>query len=105
MRGMVATAVQHQDPQLLGRAATLSAHVSQRHLPKACFEFVIDLVHRHGALGLQVAHSGTLYGIVLDAQSATVKQGLHAISAELQDAGFQDFGVYSINGPGGIDVH
>lgn len=104
MRGMVARAVQRQDPHLLGRAATLSARISQRHFPKPCFDLVTDIADRHRALGLQVAHSGTLYGLLLDAQSARMAQSVRAISTELDNAGFRDMGVFSVNGAGGVHV-
>ena len=104
LRGMLARAVQHQDPHLLGRAATLSACISQRHFPKPGFDLVTDIADRHEALGLQVAHSGTLYGLLLDAQSSSVAQSVRAISTELENAGFQDIGAFPINGAGGFHV-
>lgn len=98
LRGMVARAVRYQDPRLLGRVATLSAHVSQRHLPKPHFGFVNDLAHHHHACGVQVAHSGTLIGIMLDAGSAGHCAHAQAIVAALKTANFRDIGVFSING-------
>jgi uncharacterized protein involved in propanediol utilization len=105
MRAMVARAVQHQDLPLLARAATLSAIMSQHHFPKPCFEFVTDLLKYPGVLGLQVAHSGTLYGLLFDPRSPVVTQSVCAISVELENARFHDIGVFQINGAGGLHVH
>ncbi|MDH6234880.1 uncharacterized protein involved in propanediol utilization [Mesorhizobium soli] len=101
LRGMIARAVQYQDPRLLGRAATLSAHISQRHLPKPFFDFVIGLAHHHQAFGIQVAHSGSLFGLMLDPRSVSLRADIHAIVAALKSAGFQDIDVFSVNGAGG----
>ena len=104
LRGLVARAVRHQEPRLLGRAATLSARISQRHFPKPSFDYVTALAERHQALGIQVAHSGSLYGLLLDPGSAGLPSVVRTISNELSDAGFQDIGVFSVNGAGGIHV-
>lgn len=104
LRGAVARAVRLQDPRLLGRAATLSAHISQRHLSKPSFDYVIELADHHRALGIQVAHSGSLFGLLLDPGSANLTSVIRKISNELSDAGFQDIGVFSVNGAGGIHV-
>lgn len=102
LRGLVARAVRYQDARLLGRAATLSACISQRHFPKPGFDLVTDIAARHGALGTQVAHSGTLYGLLLDPQSVSIAQSFWALSTELESAGFRDIDVFSINGAGGF---
>ncbi|MGS1097245.1 GHMP family kinase ATP-binding protein (plasmid) [Aquamicrobium terrae] len=104
LRGLVARAVRHQDPRLLGRAATLSARISQRHLPKPSFDYVIELADHHQALGIQVAHSGSLFGLLLDPGSAGLTSLIRTISKKLSDVGFQDIGVFSVNGAGGIHV-
>lgn len=104
LRGLVARAVRHQDPRFLGRAATLSARISQRHFPKPSFDHVTGLAERHQALGIQVAHSGSLYGMLLDPERDNLTSVIRTISNELSDAGFQDIGVFSVNGAGGIHV-
>jgi uncharacterized protein involved in propanediol utilization len=102
LRGMVARAVRYQDPRLLGRAATLSAQISQRHLPKPCFDLVRALASRHRACGIQVAHSGSLLGLLMDPQSLGLKTDIHAIATALKNAGFQDIGVFPVNAAGGV---
>lgn len=66
MLGMLRRAVEEQDPGLLGRVATASAVIMQRHRPKRHFSELLRLVKDVGALGLQVAHSGTVAGILFE---------------------------------------
>jgi uncharacterized protein involved in propanediol utilization len=64
--GLVRQAVFTQDARLVGRAATASAQINQRHLPKPQFDLCRKLAEKVGALGVQVAHSGTLVGLLFD---------------------------------------
>ena len=50
----------------IGYGATLSARVHQRILYKPQLETVIGLAREVGALGVNVAHSGTVIGVLLD---------------------------------------
>ncbi|STT06191.1 threonine kinase in B12 biosynthesis [Klebsiella pneumoniae] len=54
------------NPQLLGEAATISAIASQQLLPKPGFDALLDLVESAGLYGLNVAHSGSVVGLLLD---------------------------------------
>lgn len=56
--------VSTQVATLIGRAATLSARLHQPVLPKPELEPLIDLVETSGGLGVVVAHSGTLVGLL-----------------------------------------
>ncbi|WP_295164625.1 GHMP family kinase ATP-binding protein [Selenomonas sp. F0473] len=49
---------------LLGRAATASACMNQEHLPKEGLDDFIALAKEKGALGVNVAHSGTVVGVL-----------------------------------------
>ncbi|MFP5108593.1 GHMP family kinase ATP-binding protein [Neobacillus sp. C211] len=49
----------------IGEAATLSARVNQKILPKPVFPLLDQLAHRYQG-GIVVAHSGTVAGILLD---------------------------------------
>jgi uncharacterized protein involved in propanediol utilization len=64
--GLLQRAVERQDPALLGRVATASAVIMQRHRPKRCLPQFLRLARRAGALGVQVAHSGTVAGFLFD---------------------------------------
>ncbi|MBN1449463.1 MAG: hypothetical protein JW963_00460 [Anaerolineales bacterium] len=50
----------------IGRAATLSARVNQRLLPKPYLDTLIALAAAHGAHGVCIAHSGTVAGLLFD---------------------------------------
>lgn len=53
---------------LLGRVATASAWINERFLPKPHLQTLHDIAKRFDAAGIQVAHSGTLVGIIFDPQ-------------------------------------
>jgi len=59
LRGALRRAIALEDVALLGKVATASARINQRYLPKPGLEALIELGLRHGAVGLQIAHSGT----------------------------------------------
>lgn len=64
--GLLCRAVEQQDPELLGRVATASAVVMQRHRPKRALAELLRLFREVGALGIQVAHSGTVAGLLFE---------------------------------------
>lgn len=68
--GLLRRAFHNQDVRLIGQAASASARINQRHLPKPHFERLEKLVESVGAAGLQIAHSGTIAGIIFDANDA-----------------------------------
>ena len=47
-------------------AATISAIASQQLLPKPGFDALLDLVESAGLYGLNVAHSGSVVGLLLE---------------------------------------
>lgn len=73
---LIKTGLMAGDLKLIGQAATLSALANQTILPKKHLEEIIHLAHRAGALGINVAHSGTVVGILLDPQSAMSRTAL-----------------------------
>jgi len=87
--GMLRRAVEHQDPILLGRVASASAQINQRHRPKRFMPQLLQIAKDTGAVGLQVAHSGTVAGLLFapgrdaggrldEAQAWLRRLGLHA---------------------------
>jgi uncharacterized protein involved in propanediol utilization len=74
-------AVRTEDLRLLGEVATASALVNQRFLPNPCFQELSDLATSVDALGVAVAHSGTVVGILLD----PADPGLERKAARVQD--------------------
>lgn len=58
-------ACQDRDVELLGYLATLSGTLNNQRLPKPFFKELEILVQSFGFLGINVAHSGTVLGILL----------------------------------------
>ncbi|WP_337263753.1 MULTISPECIES: GHMP family kinase ATP-binding protein [unclassified Serratia (in: enterobacteria)] len=52
----------------LGEATTLSARASQRLLPKPLFDELLEISESCGIYGLNVAHSGSVVGLLFDAE-------------------------------------
>lgn len=63
---MVLRGIETGDPGLVGAGATLSSRINQRFLPKPRLEELIELVLGAGALGVNVAHSGTVVGVLAE---------------------------------------
>ncbi|NDO80298.1 GHMP kinase [Citrobacter sp. NCU1] len=55
-----------QNPRRMGEAATLSAIASQMLLPKPDFNTLLSLVEECDLYGVNVAHSGSVVGLMLD---------------------------------------
>ncbi|TPL12853.1 kinase [Mesorhizobium sp. B2-4-11] len=97
LRALVARAVRLQDPYLLGRAASASAVISQRHLPKQGFGEIADIARRAGACGVQVAHSGSLFGLIFDLFTSNLKRRAALVAQQIRRAGFKDVEVHLVN--------
>lgn len=97
LRGMIAGAMSRQDSRLLGRAATISATISQRRLPKPGFAKLVRLAGQYGACGVQVAHSGTLFGFLFDAGDRRAVQNIASLRAAAAQLGLSDFVLFSLN--------
>jgi uncharacterized protein involved in propanediol utilization len=100
VRGLAARAFRAQDPRMLGRVATLSATISQRRLPKPGFTALLDLCGHFGACGVQVAHSGTVAGILIDASTNASATQASALARAASRAGFERTLVFSLNAQG-----
>lgn len=64
--GLLRRAVEQRDPVLLGHVATASTRINQRHRPKRCMPELFGVARETGALGIQVAHSGTVAGLLFE---------------------------------------
>jgi uncharacterized protein involved in propanediol utilization len=65
VRAGLRRAMARRDLGLLGAVATASTVIDQRHRPNRLATAVVR-EHRHwGGLGVQVAHSGTVIGVIL----------------------------------------
>ena len=93
LRAELRTAVATGDVPRLGRVATASALISQRFLPKPTFDFLLDLCRCHEGCGVQVAHSGTVAGIIFDPRRDRVMQGVEDCADRIEKAGLTLTGV------------
>ncbi|HEX6755823.1 MAG TPA: hypothetical protein VF109_07735 [Mycobacteriales bacterium] len=75
LRAALRRAVATGDVPLLGRVATASARINQHHLPKRLLEPLLALCLRHGGCGVQVAHSGTVAGLIFDPRAPGALDG------------------------------
>jgi uncharacterized protein involved in propanediol utilization len=71
----------------LARVATSSAVISQRFLPKSAFDFLFGLCNRLGGSGIQVAHSGTVAGVIFDSRRDGVMDRVDRCVASIEKAG------------------
>jgi uncharacterized protein involved in propanediol utilization len=66
VRAALRRAVALGDVALLGKVATASTRINERYLPKPRLAELMALLRAHGGCGLQVAHSGTVAGLIFD---------------------------------------
>lgn len=78
------------DLQLLGRVATASASINQTFLPKPRFEEIRDIADNSCALGVAVAHSGTVMSILLDPDDPELEFKVDWIRICLNEIGLSD---------------
>ncbi|MGF9566869.1 GHMP kinase [Neorhizobium sp. BT27B] len=85
LHSLLRLAINTGNVQLLGRVATASARINERFLPKPYLQTLHDIARRFDAAGIQVAHSGTLAGIIFDPQLKTtpdnVRRATQAVDA------------------------
>lgn len=68
LRHELRVAIDRSDVAQLGAVATASARINQHYLPAAGFSEVEECAVESGAAGVQVAHSGTVVGLLFDAR-------------------------------------
>lgn len=71
-------ACQSRDLKKIGDLASLSARLNNQRLNKPYLEELIELAKNNGALGINVAHSGTVVGILLDKNGLDQLQAIEA---------------------------
>ncbi|MDT7543407.1 MAG: hypothetical protein QOE33_3311 [Acidobacteriota bacterium] len=85
--GLFRRAVQTQSAQLLGQVATASAELNQRFLPKPHFDWLRNVAERAGAVGLQVAHTGTVVGLLFDPKDSFKEAQIQEAQKMLNEMG------------------
>jgi len=85
--GALRRAMKKHDLRLLGRVATASACINQEFLPKPMFREMNAIVEAVGALGLSVAHTGTVLSILLDPLDRLLEKKIDQTRAGLNELG------------------
>jgi uncharacterized protein involved in propanediol utilization len=83
----VRRAIRHRDLPLLGRVATASAAINQQFLPKPLFSELRCLADWVEALGVAVAHSGTVLSILFDPADPRLEAKVDHARKELESLG------------------
>ena len=83
---LVKAGIQNSDPQSVGRGATISARASLRVLPKPMLQPVLDFAEAVGAVGVNVGHSGTIIGVLLDARQRRGKSVYRSVKESFPEA-------------------
>ena len=83
---MVRAGVAQCDPSLVGKGASISAWAGQQVLAKPMLPAVADFAESIGAVGVNVGHSGTIIGVLLDARPRKGKSAFRQAREAFPDA-------------------
>jgi L-threonine kinase len=83
---LVRKGIEESDPALVGKGATISAQAGQQVLPKERLDDVVAFARDVGAVGVNVGHSGTIMGVLLDARERRGKSTYHQAQQAFPDA-------------------
>ena len=83
---LVRAGVQQGDPAMVGRGSTISALASRSVLPKPRLAEVNAFAEQVGAVGVNVGHSGTIIGVLLDARQRRGKSTFRQAREAFPDA-------------------
>ena len=78
--------IANEDPVLVGQGASISAEASQAEISKPRLEEGKDFAASVGAGGVNVGHSGTIMGVLLDARERRGKSTYHKALEAFPDA-------------------
>jgi uncharacterized protein involved in propanediol utilization len=90
LTGALRRAVREGDIRLLGRVATASAFMNQIFLPKPKFHEIHRIAEHSGALGITVAHSGTVMSILLDPMDCRLETKVESLKKNLLSLGLSN---------------
>jgi uncharacterized protein involved in propanediol utilization len=82
------------DLRLVGKVATESARINQRFLPKPELDTLAGIAAACDAVGVQVAHSGSVAGILFDAREPDGRDNVRRCVQRLSLAGIAHTQVY-----------
>lgn len=87
LRARLRRAVRDRDARLLGQVATASARRAQLRLGHAEFASLVALADRSGAVGVQIAHSGSVAGVLFDPAAPGTARRVRRCARALDRAG------------------
>ncbi|MFI1648682.1 GHMP kinase [Streptomyces avidinii] len=87
LRALLRRAVATGDAALLGRVASASARRGQQLLQHAEFDTLTDIGRRLGAVGVQIAHSGAVAGLLLDPAADGLRHRVRSCVRALESNG------------------
>jgi uncharacterized protein involved in propanediol utilization len=102
LRDALRSAVAAGDKAGVGSVATASARINQRFLPNPVLGFLIDLCRTCGGCGVQVAHSGTVAGVIFDPCRTGAEAGAERCAGRMEKAGLELTGVICVGDPAAI---
>ncbi|MDR1702567.1 MAG: GHMP kinase [Sporomusaceae bacterium] len=82
---MIIEGIAKQNPAYIGQGATLSALANQDILFKPHLEKIIAIAAEHAAHGVCIAHSGTVFGVLLDAEKLDAQAELSKNICRLEE--------------------
>jgi uncharacterized protein involved in propanediol utilization len=88
LRAQASAAIRAGDAHALGEVASASARINQAHLPIAQFEQLEGLTAATHALGLVIAHSGTVAGLLFDPQDDLTSRHMQRARSLLKGNGY-----------------
>ncbi|WP_304459266.1 GHMP family kinase ATP-binding protein [Alicyclobacillus sendaiensis] len=91
LHGLLEHAIQTQDASLVGCVSTASSIINQKYLPKPYFDDIMSISQDVKALGVQVAHSGSVVGILFSPSDKFLKDKLKNARKLIQEIGFDPY--------------
>ncbi|MDE2767746.1 MAG: GHMP kinase [Chloroflexota bacterium] len=82
---LIAAGLANGDPRQIGEGATLSSQLNQSVLPKPQLSDALKLGQDAGALGVNVAHSGTVIGLLFEADAELIAWAAHSARQRLPE--------------------
>ena len=83
---LVREGIRRSDPELVGRGTTISARVGRPDEAAPWVERAVEFADVIGAVGVNVAHSGTVVGVLLDARKRQSKPAYREAQREFPTA-------------------
>lgn len=88
LRSAIRRAIADQDPYLIGQVASASSRINQRYLLKPKFNDLEKITQQVEGAGLQVAHSGTVAGLIFDSADKNIQKKIQSAQELLAEIGF-----------------